>query len=1014
MGYSNQNVGTASGPSPAADSPVTLALHTRRSWSLPELMDLWRADGLGRVWLQSYNQCLQLYVDDGYETTGRWETTAQMMPATDADWVTIVVTWDPATTAVQCWVDGVAYTGAWVVAAPTDWGTGAVNVTFGDSGAYTDQPLWATGVKNSSWVLANYGGSGGLNRRYPDITDLSDVVSVWELDEGSGTVAADSHGIYDAAVQDTPGTWSSSEPTYVESVESVEYGAYAKAAGPWSSSKDLVLADSISGWSAGPWSSTLVLNLLAALTDPPTHVWIVGATGPPQTTNDSTPVVAWTNAGGVTQTAFQVRVTRVSDGVVMYSSGKITSVATQHEVTTALADDSYYACVSVWNDSDVQSAETSVQFLVSGGTDPGAWAAYSVADVYLPSVDCDPVHDGDNLTGVSLYKDGVSSTHYIVHSFPSKTIAGYRLRFEENSGYGTPDAGVTLEHWNGAAWVVDFTYTSTDAGVTWTLAIATTTTKVRVHWSGTVGSVSVREFTELVSEDDVTAPTIAFTNPLTGGTLTDLEQAISADYSDDTGVTQVQFLVDGAVVDTSVVSPAELSGSYAYTWDLEAYSNGAHTLTVRAYDAAGNVGSASITVTITTTLADSTRYWWSVKLPAALPNWELTGQLVRKAIATYKVDSLSSNPARNYLLEMRVNVPGTSVDWDDYQPITKNEAFAVVGDASTLRIAIKGTPQRRITFLDVVADEAYRLVPYTDPNDSVDKVAVLTRAPIKLLSYYAGALTTLFDGTALLANYVANDLTALEDKLYVALKPAPGAPAGATSCLLVFDLTTGENYWYLHLPVGGNITAVCARSSVLYIGLDTGELWILTGANLDLVDDATLTGGIERLYSGTTLYVMSNDGKVYTSTGNSAPTLALNTTEQGMLSAHEYVTVPFIGSSPNGRVYSNLGGGLSEEFQFSFSNVRALGSYAGKVFGGGNTANLWRRDSAASWAVELTLSGVTQINDMLEFDGMLMIATQGTNGLVSRLYRFETATGLGDTAQFLSNIGIELLEVEAA
>ena len=133
-----------------------------------------------------------------------------------------------------------------------------------------------------------------------------------------------------------------------------------------------------------------------------------------------------------------------------------------------------------------------------------------------------------------------------------------------------------------------------------------------------------------------------------------------------------------------------------------------------------------------------------------------------------------------------------------------------------------------------------------------------------------------------------------------------------------------------------------------------------------------------------------------------------------MLSAHEYVTVPFIGSSPNGRVYSNLGGGLSEEFQFSFSNVRALGSYAGKVFGGGNTANLWRRDSAASWAVEYTLPGVTQTNDMLEFDGMLMIATQGTNGLVSRLYRFETATGLGDTAQFLSNIGIELLEVEAA
>jgi PKD repeat protein len=85
---------------------------------------------------------------------------------------------------------------------------------------------------------------------------------------------------------------------------------------------------------------------------------------------------------------------------------------------------------------------------------------------------------------------------------------------------------------------------------------------------------------------DNTAPTTALTSPSSGatvlGTLT-----LTADASDNVGVTRVFFFVNGAFVGMDDTAP------YSIAWDTTQVGNGASSIMARAYDASGNVGSSA-------------------------------------------------------------------------------------------------------------------------------------------------------------------------------------------------------------------------------------------------------------------------------------------------------------------------------------------------------------------------------------------------------------------------------------
>ncbi|MBT1071818.1 DUF4082 domain-containing protein [Pelotalea chapellei] len=97
---------------------------------------------------------------------------------------------------------------------------------------------------------------------------------------------------------------------------------------------------------------------------------------------------------------------------------------------------------------------------------------------------------------------------------------------------------------------------------------------------------------------DTTAPTVVLTSPGTSTTVSG-SVAIKASASDNIGISKVEFYDNGVLLNATNVSP------YSYNWNTALSANGSHTLHVKAYDAAGNVGQcatgATVTVNNTTT-----------------------------------------------------------------------------------------------------------------------------------------------------------------------------------------------------------------------------------------------------------------------------------------------------------------------------------------------------------------------------------------------------------------------------
>lgn len=100
---------------------------------------------------------------------------------------------------------------------------------------------------------------------------------------------------------------------------------------------------------------------------------------------------------------------------------------------------------------------------------------------------------------------------------------------------------------------------------------------------------------------DTQAPAVSLTMPTSGTTVSGVSVTVSADASDDVGVAAVQFLLDGASLGSE-----DTTSPYSIIWDSTQTIDGAHTLTARARDVAGNqTTSAGISVTVGNAAADT-------------------------------------------------------------------------------------------------------------------------------------------------------------------------------------------------------------------------------------------------------------------------------------------------------------------------------------------------------------------------------------------------------------------------
>jgi subtilisin family serine protease len=107
----------------------------------------------------------------------------------------------------------------------------------------------------------------------------------------------------------------------------------------------------------------------------------------------------------------------------------------------------------------------------------------------------------------------------------------------------------------------------------------------------TAGNTGSDQVTVTVSNADTTPPTASITNPADGSVVSGTV-IVMASASDNEGVAKVEFYLDGALKGTDTVSP------YMWGWYTTTTTDGSHTVEAKAYDAAGNVGSDQVTVTV--------------------------------------------------------------------------------------------------------------------------------------------------------------------------------------------------------------------------------------------------------------------------------------------------------------------------------------------------------------------------------------------------------------------------------
>ncbi len=126
------------------------------------------------------------------------------------------------------------------------------------------------------------------------------------------------------------------------------------------------------------------------------------------------------------------------------------------------------------------------------------------------------------------------------------------------------------------------------------------------------GSLSASAQITINAVPDTQAPAVSLVQPLGGARLIGAT-ALTATASDDVGVVLVEFFADGTTALGSVTTPP-----WEASFDASTLTNGAHVLTARAVDAAGNATtSAGLSVVVGVLPSDTTPPLVQVLTPAA-------------------------------------------------------------------------------------------------------------------------------------------------------------------------------------------------------------------------------------------------------------------------------------------------------------------------------------------------------------------------------------------------------------
>jgi hypothetical protein len=176
------------------------------------------------------------------------------------------------------------------------------------------------------------------------------------------------------------------------------------------------------------------------------------------------------------------------------------------------------------------------------------------------------------------------------------------VRNNSNSGCGTAAFGFSSQLPNGWSASVAPANLSLEPGqaatVNWTVTSPTSNIAQQAYAVGLTASDAASpssaasgQASYIVTVADATPPAVAITSPAGGGSVSG-SVTVTVNATDNVGVAKVELWIDGALkqVDTSY--------PYSFSWNTRKLS-GSHTIGARAFDAAGNVTTATpISVTV--------------------------------------------------------------------------------------------------------------------------------------------------------------------------------------------------------------------------------------------------------------------------------------------------------------------------------------------------------------------------------------------------------------------------------
>jgi Domain of unknown function (DUF4082)/Bacterial Ig-like domain/Bacterial Ig domain len=312
---------------------------------------------------------------------------------------------------------------------------------------------------------------------------------------------------------------------------------------------------------------------------------------------------------------------------------------------------------------------------------------------------------------------------------------------------------------------------------------AGTTYHYQVTSADAAGNAAVAGgYTFTTTVPDSTLPTVSFTAPANGATVSGTTVTVSASASDNVGVAGVRFRLDG--VD---LGAEDTTSPYAISWNTTTATNASHSLTAVARDAAGNTASAAVTVTVDNTVADTTRPTVVAISPAPNATGVSTAATVR---ATFS-EAMNASTITSTTFVLRDG--------------TTSVAAGVAYNAGTLAATL--TPLQPLA-----AGRVYTAT-ITGGSAGVTDVA----------------------GNALASDYVGSFTTASSSSAAVTIWSPSAVPAGFANS----DTSSVELGVKFRADVAGTVTGVRFYKGTGTTGTHTGTLWTSTGTQLAT---ATFTG----------------------------------------------------------------------------------------------------------------------------------------------------------------------------